>query len=290
MRTLQGIITALITPMRDGAVDLQALRCIVNHQVTAGIHGLVAAGTTGEAATLTPDDYAAVIRTTVETAAGRIPVLAGTGTNDTRSTIERTRLAATLGVDAALVVTPYYNKPQQEGLIAHYSAAAQQGGLPIVAYNVPGRTGVNLLPATAIRLSRISGVVGIKEASGSVAAVREIRSNSRPDFAVLSGDDGLALASFAMGACGVVSVASNVVPEFMVAMWDAWTAGRHQDAMLRDQRLAPLYSALFVETSPAPVKAAASLLGMCTAEVRLPLVAASAMTVDAVRQALDLLH
>jgi len=287
MKTLQGIVTALITPMSDGRVDLGALRKLVQAQVAAGIHGVVAAGTTGEAATLTQDEYAAVIETTVAAAGGRIPVLAGTGSNSTRATIERTRLAKHCGADAALVVTPYYNKPQQEGLIAHYTDVAQQGGLPVMAYNVPGRTGVNLLPATAIRLSRIQGIFGLKEASGSVAAIREIRSGCADGFTLLSGDDGLALPSFAVGAMGVISVASNVVPGHMISLWNAWVSGRHDDAAFLDRRLAPLYVALFVETSPAPVKAAASLLGLCTPEVRLPLVAACPSTVEAVQAALS---
>lgn len=284
--TFEGILTALITPFDGDGLDLDALRRLVARQIDEGVHGLVACGTTGETPTLTDEEYDRVVATTVEVAAGRVPVLAGTGGNDTARTIARTRRARALGVDAALVVTPYYNKPQQEGMVRHFEAVAHDGGLPVMLYNVPGRTGVSLAPATAARLAGVPGIVSVKEASGSIAAVRDIVAAAPASFAVLSGDDGMALASWAVGARGVVTVAGNVACRQMVAMWDAWRAGRVDEAAAIDRKLAPLYAALFVESSPAPVKAAAAMLGICGDAVRLPLVAASASTREALRAAL----
>ncbi len=283
---LRGVITALITPFDGDRVDEEALRRLVQHQVEAGVHGLVACGTTGETPTLTQDEYATVIRVVVEAVGGRVPVVAGTGTNCTRTSIERTRIAKDLGADVALVVAPYYNKPQQAGLVAHFEAVAREGGLPVLVYNVPGRTGVNILPETLVTLSRVPGIVGVKEASGSTEPVREVVRQAPPSFAVLSGDDGLALASFALGARGVVSVASNIAPRQMVALWEAWSAGRTGEAAEMDRALAPLYRALFVEPNPVPCKAAAEILGLCRDTVRLPLLPASEATRKALRDAL----
>lgn len=282
----EGILTALITPFRDDALDMPALHALVESQIEAGVHGLIACGTTGETPTLARDEYERVVRTVVEVAAGRVPVMAGTGGNNTPHTIETTRLAARLGADAALVVTPYYNKPQQDGMVAHFRAVAAEGGLPVCLYNVPGRTGVNLLPETVLRLIGTPGIFGIKEASGTVNQVRDLVAGARDGFTVISGDDGLALAHWAVGARGVISVASNVAPRQMVALWNTWKAGRVAEAAALDRTLAPLYSALFVESSPAPAKAAAALLGMCTDEVRLPLVPASVKTRELVAAAL----
>lgn len=283
---LHGVLTALITPFDGDRVDEESLRRLVARQIEAGVHGLVACGTTGETPTLSADEYAEVVRLVVASAGGRVPVLAGTGTNATRTTIERTRLARELGAEAALVVAPYYNKPQQSGLVAHFQAVAREGGLPVVVYNVPGRTGVNITPETVVTLSRTPGVVAVKEASGSTDPVREIVRQAPESFAVLSGDDGLALASFALGARGVISVASNVAPRQMVALWEAWSAGRVAEAARMDRTLAPLYKALFVEPNPVPCKAAAEVLGLCRDTVRLPLVPASEATRQALRDAL----
>lgn len=287
MRRLSGIITALITPFDGDRVDVDALVALVKSQLAAGIHGLVACGTTGEPATLTRQERDLVISTVVDAAAGRVPVLAGTGTNCTRTSIEETRRAKELGVDGALVVTPYYNRPQQEGMIEHFRRVVADGGLPVVLYNVPPRTGVNLLPKTVACLSMVPGIVGVKEASGGVGPVREIVAATSGDFVVLSGDDGLALPSFALGARGVVSVTSNVAARPMVEMWEAFKAGRLAEAADADRSLSPLYAALFLESSPAPVKAAAALLGMCRDDVRLPLVRVSRTTREAVEAALS---
>jgi 4-hydroxy-tetrahydrodipicolinate synthase len=232
------------------------------------------------------DERDLVMSTVVKVAAGKVPVLAGTGTNCTRTTIEETRRAGSLGVDGALVVTPYYNRPQQEGMIEHYRRVAEDGGLPLLLYNVPGRTGVNLLPGTVECLAGIRGIMGIKEASGSVAVVRDIVAFAPEGFMVFSGDDGLSLASFALGASGVISVASNVIPRQMVALWNAFHAGRLSEAAEIDRSLSPLYSALFVEASPAPVKAAAAILGICRDDVRLPLMKASRGTRELLESAL----
>lgn len=283
----EGIWTALITPFDGDRVDAEALGRLVVRQIEEGAHGLVACGTTGETPTLADDEYDRVVATTVKAAAGRVPVMAGTGANDTAKTVARTRRARELGADAALVVTPYYNKPQQEGMFRHFAQVAEAGGLPVMMYNVPGRTGVSLAPATTARLAAVPGIVAVKEASGSIAAVRDIVAASPAAFSVLSGDDGMALASWAVGARGVVTVAGNVACRQMVAMWDAWRTGRIDAAAAMDRTLAPLYSALFLESNPAPVKAAAAMLGICGDAVRLPLVAASVPTRDAVRAALS---
>jgi 4-hydroxy-tetrahydrodipicolinate synthase len=284
--TLQGIVTALITPFDGPDIDEAALRALVRSQVDAGVHGLVACGTTAETPALSDQENERVARAVVEEVAGRIPVIVGTGTNNLDETVRRTRRARDLGADAALVVTPYYSRPQQEGLAAYFTAVASDGGLPLVLYNVPGRTGVNLLPETALRLTAVPGIVGVKEASGSVAQARDIVAGSRGSFTVLSGDDGLFLPSLAVGCRGVISVASNVAPRPMVALWDAWQSGRIADAAAIDRSLSPLYRALFLESSPAPAKAAAAMLGICADAVRLPLAPASQATRQALRSAL----
>ncbi|MBP7124934.1 4-hydroxy-tetrahydrodipicolinate synthase [Myxococcota bacterium] len=282
----QGVFTALITPFDGGEVDFPSLRELVRRQIAAGIHGLVACGTTGEPASLTAQEWDRVVATVIETAGGRVPVLAGTGTHGTRTTVERTRRARELGADGALVVTPYYVRPQQEGLVEHFRTVAREGGLPVMLYDVPGRTGVHLAPSSVGILSRVPGIVALKDASGSPTTVREVRQCAAPEFRVLSGDDGLALAAWALGAEGVVSVASNVAPAQMVELWDHWKAGRIAQARETDLSLAPLYRALFLESSPAPAKAAASILGLCRDEVRLPLVPASRSTREALEAAL----
>ncbi len=268
---LGGCYTALITPFRDGQIDEPALRGLVERQIAGGVSGLVPCGTTGEAPTLTANEWDRVVATVVETVAGRVPVVAGTGSNSTAATIERTRRARTLGADGALVVTPYYNRPTQEGLYQHFTAIAAAVDLPFVLYNVPGRTGVNLLPETVVRLAEIPGIVGIKEASGSLDQASQIVNEASKEFVVLSGDDSLTLPIAGVGGRGVISVVSNIAPEAVSALTTAclaedFTRGREIHLALVD-----LCRAMFVETSPVPVKAAAALLGYCTPEVRLPL-------------------
>lgn len=275
----QGTMTALVTPLRDGAVDEEALRRLVAQQLAGGIDVLVPCGTTGEGATLTAEEAVQVVRVVVDEAKGRAPVLAGCGTNSTATTIENVRRAKAAGAQGALVVTPYYNKPQQEGLFRHFEAVAREGGLPVVLYNVPGRTSVDLLPETVGRLSQVAGIVGIKEASGSIVRSLEVLEacEGRP-FDLLAGDDGFTLAVLAVGGDGVISVASNVVPDRVVAIVRAFRMGDLKTMQAAQRALNALVRALFAETNPAPVKAALALTGMMRDEVRLPLVAASDAT------------
>jgi len=279
---LEGVITALITPFSsDGTIDFPALRALVEAQIQAGIHGLVACGTTAETPAMKHSESDQVIRAVVDQAAGRVPVIVGTGSNNTDATVEYTRNAKALGADAALVVTPYYNKPQQEGMKAHFRKVADEGGLPVIIYNIPPRCVVNLTPASILELAADPRFIGVKEAGGSCTQVRDIMIGAPDHFTVLSGDDGLCIPFWALGARGVVSVASNVIPDRMLEMWKLWQSGNVVGAAALDRRLAPLFFALFVETNPAPCKALAEHLGICTSHVRLPLSCAT----DATRQA-----
>ncbi|MGB3329675.1 MAG: 4-hydroxy-tetrahydrodipicolinate synthase, partial [Thermomicrobiales bacterium] len=272
---LRGTWTALITPFRDGALDELALRNLVETQVAGGVTGVVACGSTGETPTLTTEEFTRTVSIVIAQAAGRIPVMVGTGSNDTATAIERTAIAQELGAAAALVVMPWYNKPTQEGLFQHLRQVAAQSALPIVLYNVPGRTGVDLQARTVARLAAIPTIIGIKEASGSVDRVTEIvrlTASVDPAFVVLSGDDSLTLPMMSVGAQGVVSVVSNIVPGAVSALTRAALRGDFLAARTLHLELYDLCDAMFVETNPVPVKAAAELLGLATAEVRLPLV------------------
>lgn len=269
---LDGVFTALVTPFRDGAVDVAAFEALVERQVAAGVAGLVTAGTTGEAATLRQDEIDDLVARTARIARKRVTVLAGVGTNDTRTTIEKTRRAEAAGADGLLVVTPYYNRPNQAGLLAHYGAVAGATGLPLMLYSVPGRCGVEIAADTCARLAeRHANVVAIKEAGGSVERVTRIRRACGPDFPVHCGDDALTLPFLAAGAVGVTSVVSNVAPEGVVALVEAWRRGDAAAALARHEELADLTEMLFVEPNPVPAKAALSLAGLASAELRLPL-------------------
>lgn len=286
----QGTMTALVTPLVNGVVDEEALRALVHRQIAGGVDVLVPCGTTGEGATLSPEESVQVVRACVEEAKGRVPVVAGVGSNSTRVTVENTRRAKEAGAQGALVVTPYYNKPQQDGLFAHFEQVARDGGLPVLLYNVPSRTSVDLLPATVARLSKVPGVVGIKEAAGSIVRFIDVlEALDGRDFDVLAGDDGFTLPAMALGADGIISVASNVVPERVAAIVQGVNGGRLDDARRAQLVLQPLVRALFVETNPAPVKAAAAMLGHMRDEVRLPLVPASEDTRRRLREALSAL-
>ena len=266
-----GCYTALITPFRNGELDIPALRTLVERQILGGVSGLVPCGTTGETPALSTREWETVVTTVVETTQGRVPVIAGTGSNGTASTIERTQRAQELGADAALVVTPYYNKPTQEGLFQHFAAIANATEIPLVLYNVPGRTSVNMLPETVLRLTTVPGVAAIKEASGSLDQASQILGEAPEGFAVLSGDDSLTLPIMGVGGVGVVSVVSNIVPEAVTELTAAALAGDYATARTIHHALFDLCRAMFCETNPVPVKAAAALLGFCTPEVRLPL-------------------
>lgn len=268
---LAGSLTALITPFTNDVVDEIALRSLVEFQISEGTAGLVPCGTTGETATLSSSEQDLVIATVVEQTAGRVPVIAGAGTNSTRTTIERTLRARALGADAALLVTPYYTKPTQEGLYSHFAAVAAATDVPLVLYNVPGRTGVNLLPETVVRLAQVPSIIGIKEASGVLDQASRIVLDTPDEFVVLSGDDSLTLPIMSVGGRGVVSVVSNIVPAAVAQLTRACLDDDFQSARQVHLSLFDLCQAMFVETNPVPVKAAAALLGLCRPEVRLPL-------------------
>jgi 4-hydroxy-tetrahydrodipicolinate synthase len=286
-RDLSGCFTALITPFRNGLVDEPALRALVERQIDGGVSGLVPCGTTGEAPSLTAAEWDRVVATTIETAAGRVPILAGTGSNGTMTTIERTQRARALGADGALIVTPYYNKPTQDGLYRHFAAIAEAVDLPIVLYNVPGRTSVNMLPETVVRLAAIPTIVGIKEASGSLDQASQIVHEAPAGFVVLSGDDSLTLPIMGVGGTGIISVVSNIVPDAVSALTSACLAGDFATGRAMHLALFDLCRAMFVETNPVPVKAAAALLGYCTPEVRLPLAPLSESAQRRVEAALE---
>lgn len=283
----QGTMVALATPFRDGALDEDAYRRLIEHCIGGGLDAIVPCGTTGEAVTLDEGEYRRALEIAVSTAAGRVPVIAGTGSNSTVKTIAATRLAKELGCDAALIVTPYYNKPTQAGLEAHYrEIASRVGDFPIVLYNVPGRTGVNLLPETVARLAELDAFVAVKEASGNLAQVQDALDRVGHRMAVLSGDDALALPMYALGAHGVISVAANVAPAEMKSLRTMAEAGDLRGAAQMQSRLTPLFRTLFIESNPIPLKAALWLMGMMRNELRLPLVPAARATVDAMRSVL----
>jgi 4-hydroxy-tetrahydrodipicolinate synthase len=266
-----GVITALVTPFRDGAVDEDALRRLVNEQIAAGIDGLVPVGTTGESPTLSHEEHIRVIKVVVEETRRRVPVIAGTGANATREAIELSRAAKQIGADGLLQVTPYYNKPTQDGLYRHFKAVVDEVPLPTVVYNVPGRTGCDLLPETVARLCELPAIVGVKEATGSAQRAAQIIARCGDRLVVLSGDDATAFPLYALGARGCISVVSNAAPADMAAMWDAAAVGDWTRARAQHYKLFPLSEGLFVESSPIPVKAALAMMGKIADEIRPPL-------------------
>jgi 4-hydroxy-tetrahydrodipicolinate synthase len=266
-----GCLVAMITPFRNGEVDEPALRGLVQFHLRNGTDGLVPCGTTGESVTMTEEEQLRVIEVVVEEVNGRIPVIAGTGTNGTAKTIKLTRAAQKLGADGALLVTPYYNKPTQQGLFLHFEAVAKATDLPLVLYNVPSRTSVNMAPETVARLAKIPTIVGIKEAAGNMDQVSQIIGSCPDDFAVLSGDDSLTLPMLALGGVGVISVVGNIAPAAMTELVRSYRTGNVTRARELHYQLFDLCRAMFLETNPIPVKTAAGLLGLCSPELRLPL-------------------
>jgi len=269
----RGCLTALVTPFRGGEIDFAALERLVDAQVAGGVQAVVPCGSTGESATLTHDEHIRVVEAVVRFARGRVPVIAGTGSNSTAEAVSLTRAAEEAGAAGALLLSPYYNKPTQDGIYEHYAAVAAVTRLPIVVYNIPGRTASNILPETIARVSRIENVVGVKEASGSLQQVIEIIANVESGFAVWSGDDVMTLPIVAAGGAGAIAVSSNIIPGRFVAFTDALIAGdlaRARDLMYD---MLPLVRALTMsfEVNPIPVKTAAAILGMCAEEFRLPL-------------------
>jgi 4-hydroxy-tetrahydrodipicolinate synthase len=288
----KGSITALITPFSDGGLDEDAFRKLVRWQIASGTHGLVPTGTTGESPTLSHDEHRRVVELTIAEADRRVPVIAGTGSNSTREAIELTRHARQAGADAALVVTPYYNKPTQEGLYRHYKAIHDAVDIPILIYNIPGRSVINMSVETMARLAELTNIVGVKDATGSPARTSLQREACGHDFIQLSGEDGVALGVMAHGGRGCISVTANVAPALCAEFQNACLAGDFHRALALQDRLTPLHEALFVESNPAPVKYAAERLGLCSSEVRLPLsplVESSRHAVDAALERAGLL-
>jgi 4-hydroxy-tetrahydrodipicolinate synthase len=279
----KGVITALITPLRDGNVDEDAFVRLLERQIAAGVHGVVPMGTTGESASLRPDEHKRVVELCVSAAAGRVRVIAGAGSSATDKAIDLVRHAKTVGADGALVVTPYYNRPSQEGMAHHFEAIAEAVQLPVLLYNVPGRTGVDLANETVARLAAHPNIVGIKDATGDLSRVSWMRANIGGQFDLISGDDPSYLGYHAQGGVGVISVTSNVAPEAMVALHDAAASGDYGTARDWQDRLIGLHKGLFLDNSPSPTKYALSRLGLCGEEVRPPL----APTADAVKPAID---
>jgi 4-hydroxy-tetrahydrodipicolinate synthase len=283
---LHGSITALITPFKDGKVDEEAFQAFVEWQIEEGTHALVSCGTTGESPTLSHDEDMRVTALCVEAAAGRVPVIAGTGSNSTDEAIALTRHAKAIGADAALLVAPYYNKPTQEGLYQHYKAVHDSVELPLVIYNIPGRSVVDISVETMARLSALTNIVGVKDATADLKRPVATRLASGADFYQLSGEDATIVPFLAQGGHGCISVTANVAPRLCAELHNAWQARDFDTVSAINDRLFPLHEALFVESSPGPVKFAASLLGLCCNDVRLPLVTIRPETETVVRDAM----
>lgn len=267
----EGCFTAIVTPFRNGQFDEENYRGLIDFQLEKGISGIVPCGTTGESPTLSHEEHRQVIKVAVEEVDGRVPVIAGTGSNATKEAKELTAYAKQVGADAALVITPYYNKPTQKGLEAHFREIAQVS-LPIIIYNVPSRTGISIAPATVATLSKLPSIAGIKEASGNMDQASGILASCDSDFSLLSGDDSCTIPLMALGGRGVISVLSNLLPGEVTNMVTAWLQGRQQEAVQMHYKLFPLFKAMFLETNPLPIKTAMSKLKMIAREWRLPLV------------------
>jgi len=285
-RMFSGSIVALVTPFKDGRVDEEALRALIDYQIENGTNGIVPCGTTGEAATLSHKEHQRVVEITVDAVKKRVPVIAGTGSNSTEEALSLTKHAEKVGADAVLMITPYYNKPTQEGLYQHFLKIASEVEIPIILYNVPSRTGVNLLPATVARLSKIGNIVGIKEASGSLQQVMDIIALCGDEFTVLSGDDFLVLPVLAVGGKGVISVVANIAPRYMADLVAEFQRGNLVGARDIQYKLRALNEAMFLETNPIPVKTALALMGMIREEIRLPLCPLSPPNLDRLKTTL----
>ncbi len=282
----EGSFVAIVTPFKNGKVDEKALRGLIEFQIAGGTQGIVPCGTTGESATLSHEEHDEVIRIAVDACKGKAKVLAGTGSNSTWEAIELTQHAQKAGADGSLLITPYYNKPSQEGLYRHFVAVAKETNLPIILYNVPGRTSVNMLPSTVKRLTEIKNIIGIKEASGSLTQISEIISQCGENFSVLSGDDALLWPILAIGGKGVISVTANILPDKMFQMCDAAKNGDMSKARALHYELMELNDVLFIETNPVPVKAALALMGKISDELRSPLAPMSKEHLERLKSAL----
>jgi len=285
--SLRGSMVALVTPFRHDKVDEPAIKRLIELQVASGTTGIVPCGTTGESATLSFDEHDRVIDVTVQAARGRIPVIAGTGSNNTREAIRLTRHAKQAGADAALLISPYYNKPTQRGLYLHFKAIAEAVDIPLVIYNIASRTAVNIEPDTFAQLATLKNIVAVKESSGNVEQMSRILQATQGRMVLLSGDDALTLPVLAIGGTGVISVAANIVPKDVAALVEAFEQGHRERAVQWHQRLLPLVRALFLETNPIPVKTAMGMLGIIEPELRLPLCEMSEVNLARLRSALE---
>jgi 4-hydroxy-tetrahydrodipicolinate synthase len=282
----EGSYVAIVTPFKNGKVDAAALKSLIEFHIENGTSGIVPCGTTGESATLVRSEHEEVIGIAVETCKGRVPVLAGTGSNATHEAIELTQSAEKLGADGALLITPYYNKPTQEGLYQHFTSVAKETKLPIVLYNVPSRTAINMLPVTVVRLAKIQNIVGIKEASGNLMQISEIIQACESDFSVISGEDALNWPILALGGKGFISVTANIVPDKFAQLYKAASEGDIETAKSLHYELLKLNDVMFVETNPIPVKAALAIMGRIGSEFRLPLCSPSDDTLNKLKSVL----
>ncbi len=290
MVKLEGSFVALITPMKkDRTIDEEALRTFVDYQIDQGTHGLVPCGTTGESATMTHDEHRRVIDIVIDQAKGRVPVVAGTGSNSTREALELTKYAENAGADAALIISPYYNKPTQRGLIHHFTTIANETTIPIVLYNVPSRTGRNVEASTTLELAKLKNVIAIKEASGNLGQIMSIIEGAPSGFVVVSGDDGLTYSMCTLGGTGVISVAANVAPKLMASFMNHLIEGDYEEARKEHFKLLPLFRVLFIETNPGPCKRAAELMNLAGIEnwyLRSPLVETTSENTEKIRAVL----
>jgi len=283
----KGSMVAIVTPFRSGKVDEKALGDLIEFHIKSGTDVIVPCGTTGESATLSHEEHHRVVEFTVQTVKGRVPVVAGAGSNSTSETLELTAYAKKAGADGVLLITPYYNKPTQEGLYRHFSAAADSTDIPIILYNVPGRTSVNMLPPTVARLREKKNIVGIKEATGDMKQVSELIRLCGRDFDVISGDDFTTLPLLALGGVGAISVTANIAPADCAAMFDAFFAGRTDEALRLHYKLEPLHAPMFLETNPIPVKTSLAMMGRIAEEFRLPLCPMADANRDKLKKALS---
>ncbi len=271
----KGSLTALITPFENGEIDYDRYEAIIEYQINNGTSGIIPCGTTGEAPTLSSEEHKRLVECAVKTSNGRIPVIAGSGTNSTAQTIEKTKIVKDIGADAALIVAPYYNKPTQEGLYLHFKAVHDAVDIPIIIYNVPSRTVCQIEYDTVCRLAELPRIAGIKDATSNLSRTSKLRRDLGDDFCLLSGEDATAGGYLAQGGDGCISVSSNIVPDLCARMHDSWEKRKIEDFLETQYKLMELHEAMFCESSPAPVKYAASLLGLCSEEVRAPLTPAS---------------
>jgi len=281
-----GSMVALVTPFRDGSVDWQSLQALVEFHVQNGTHGIVPCGTTGESATLSHEEHDEVIKAVIKAVNRRVPVIAGTGSNSTAEAVRLTREAEKSGADGALMISPYYNRPTQEGIYQHYKKVAASVGIPIIVYNIPGRTGSKIEPETLARLAEIKNIAGVKEATGSVDQAIDVLRLCQGNLAVYSGEDSLTFSLMALGGQGVISTVANVAPKEMAQLTEACLAGQWEKARELQFKLVPLIRSVFIETNPIPVKTALSLMGKCTGELRLPLTPMAEGNVKKLRQAM----